>query len=432
MMGDPPIVQQPQMQAPAPSILQGQPQAPPPIDPRAAFAPRAISPEETAYQEAMASYKPAKPPSTLASILAIATGGMSLVPGALKQSVENKNWQHGVEAKKIAAESAEKRAQQGISIGADISVDDWRNAQAENTRLKEENAKSLGNRKLELAAAKQKALEQNRKDRLDLDKLATQQRDPMAILDWLDASDVKEDPDDPDIQKTTKEERKRLWDEYKGKMTPDEKVALQNRMVQSKLDLLSSPDNVAKASSIAGNRSMAVAQGAIDVKTDPENIKKEQELMAAKDAVTRSQVSKGAAEKSKIALERYPDIMSQLNTASDKIFGNRWKDFQAGTLGKGAEEFEPLRLNIGLLQSLIAQIHVQRTGAVILQKFEGLFNAKQMDRKTLQNGLIEMKKWLEAYARNPNDPKLDKGVPTQVNAPGSTGGFDWSSIRRAK
>jgi hypothetical protein len=73
---------------------------------------------------------------------------------------------------------------------------------------------------------------------------------------------------------------------------------------------------------------------------------------------------------------------------------------------------------------------VQRTGAVILKKFEGLFNADKMNKATLTSGLKELKYWLDAYAKNPNAPPggdLDrgnvpgvtsvKGLPS-VNAPG--------------
>ena len=65
-----------------------------------------------------------------------------------------------------------------------------------------------------------------------------------------------------------------------------------------------------------------------------------------------------------------------------------------------------------------------------MHKFEGLFNAKQMDKETLTAGLNELKKWLEAYAKSPNDASLDTKTESgpQVNPPGKKGGIDWSKI----
>ena len=171
----------------------------------------------------------------------------------------------------------------------------------------------------------------------------------------------------------------------------------------------------------AGAKAGSTAQAVMNVKTNEDNIQKQtnlaQRLIDAKAAAKRSEQAVAASDKAKIALDQYPRIMSELNELSELPFADRWKNFLAGTVGNNPE-FEPIRLNVGLLQSLVAQIHVQRTGAVILKKFEGLFNADKMNKATLTSGLKELKYWLDAYAKNPNAPPggdLDRG-----NVPGVT------------
>ena len=186
------------------------------------------------------------------------------------------------------------------------------------------------------------------------------------------------------------------------------------------------PETPVAAARTAGARAGATTTAQIDAKTTDDAIAKQKKLKeamtGAQEFAKRSQQSQAASEKAKIALDQYPRIMDEIETASDKPFGDRFKDFMTGTIGTEAE-FAPLRLDVGLLQSLVAQIHVQRTGAVILQKFEGLFNAKQMDRATLKASLTELKYWLAAYAKNPNAPAggdLDKGrVPGVTPMSGS-------------
>lgn len=170
-----------------------------------------------------------------------------------------------------------------------------------------------------------------------------------------------------------------------------------------------------------GAKTKVAAQANIDVKTDPANIKREADLTRARSLATLTNNEKDTMRGAQVALQAFPDIRAQLPLASDKMFGNRWNDFLTGTIGKDPE-FAPLRENLGLLQSLVAKLHVGSRGSVhILNKFETLMNAKEMDRDTLTSSLNELEKWLSRYAKSPEgtDPAtiLDESSrpPIKVN-----------------
>lgn len=158
---------------------------------------------------------------------------------------------------------------------------------------------------------------------------------------------------------------------------------------------------------LAGSKTKTTEQAKIDVTTAPENVKKVAELTRAKSIANITSDEKNTIRSAQHALGAFPDIESQLTTASDKIFGNRWNEFMTGTLGNDPE-FAPLRVNIGMLQTLVAKLHVGSRGSVhILNHFQTLFNAKQMDRATLAAALPELKKWLVRYSKMPSGTAPD-------------------------
>ncbi len=151
----------------------------------------------------------------------------------------------------------------------------------------------------------------------------------------------------------------------------------------------------------AGAKSAATTQANINVKTAPANIKKEADLQRAMSLATLTTNEKDTIRGAQIALQALPDIKGQLPTASDKIFGNRWQEFMTGKLGNDPE-FAPLRTNIGMLQTLVAKLHVGSRGSVhILNHFMTLFNAKEMTRDTLSSSINELEKWLVRYSKAP-------------------------------
>jgi hypothetical protein len=150
------------------------------------------------------------------------------------------------------------------------------------------------------------------------------------------------------------------------------------------------------------DKAKATKTGQLEAETDPEMIERQAQLKRALNLATVTGHEKETTVAASRALDAFPDIYKQLPTASERIFGDRWRDFLTGSVGQDPE-FAPLRLNLGMLQSLVAKIHVgSRGNSHILKKFEGLFNAKQMNRDTLASSIKELHKWLTRYATLPN------------------------------
>lgn len=223
------------------------------------------------------------------------------------------------------------------------------------------------------------------------------------------------------------------------KINPKETTA---EKTQAAIDVKSTPENLEKQAKTSRAVGYAGASGRVaadtspeairgraaqaeaiqDVKTTPEAIARQAALTRARSLATLTTNEKDTIRGAQVALQAFPDIREQLPTASDKIFGNRWQEFLTGTLGHDPE-FAPLRENLGLLQSLVAKLHVGSRGSVhILNKFETLFNAKEMDRDTLNSSLNELEKWLIRYAKAPGGTSPDD-VHDDI---------DWSKIKVVK
>ena len=318
------------------------------------------------------------------------------------------DWQRQTGQLKTASDIDTELQRQSVQKAVAQTGAEYKGITAEQNQQKIDTSKTV-------AASKQKHLEQLGKYTEWKMLPENQKKDDLQYLMNL----PPEEQADALKMMTTIKQAGHETDEQKTQAAVDKANALAKNAITN-------PD-IAKATAItAGTRAGATTTAQIDAKTTDDAIAKQKKLKeamtGAQEFAKRSQQSQAASEKAKIALDQYPRIMDEIETASDKPFGDRFKDFMTGTVGTEAE-FAPLRLDVGLLQSLVAQIHVQRTGAVILQKFEGLFNAKQMDRATLKASLIELKYWLDAYAKNPNAPAggdLDKGrVPGVTPMSGS-------------
>jgi hypothetical protein len=404
------------------------------------FAPLSATPAEAAYQKGLPiPQRQDYQAHGLHRVLNAIAGGFSGAAGhpevgaqLAQRPYENAvaNWQRQTGQLKTASDIDVELQRQGVQKAVAQTGAAYKDITAE------QNQQKIDQNRDKLLSLHQRyaSLENLRQQEIDLKKkVEAGKKNPEELAEWLGGLDIA----DPNERAIAAKQRAELWQEYKATKTPSQLAADEAAKKQADIDTQAKnlPTLTAIGAATSGAKAGATTEAQIAAKTSDENIEKQKKLkasiMAVQEATKISQQSKAGSEKAKIALSRYPDIMSQLSTASDKLFGNRFQDFLAGNLGKGAEEFEPLRLNIGLLQSIIAQIHVQRTGAVILHKFEGLFNAKQMDKDTLTAGLNELKKWLEAYAKNPNDPSLDtkaEASTPSVNPPGKKSGIDWSKI----
>lgn len=66
----------------------------------------------------------------------------------------------------------------------------------------------------------------------------------------------------------------------------------------------------------------------------------------------------------------------------------RWNDFLAGTYGAGDADYQKLKTDIGLANTLLMNVHVgSRGGSYLLEHFEDMANAKKMDAATLRAGI---------------------------------------------
>lgn len=110
--------------------------------------------------------------------------------------------------------------------------------------------------KINLAHQKQNSLEQYRKDEQQLKKyVADKKTDPIAIANWLDASDIA----DPEEKEIVKKRRQELWREEKAgvRQTPEEAKALTTAREEAKVDVALSPKGKEAAAVTSGARAGA-------------------------------------------------------------------------------------------------------------------------------------------------------------------------------
>ena len=68
--------------------------------------------------------------------------------------------------------------------------------------------------------------------------------------------------------------------------------------------------------------------------------------------------------------------------------GNRWNEFDAGTLGSGDQRYIALRTDAKLLSTALMQAHVgSKGGESIMEHFQGLADAGKMDGDTLKTAI---------------------------------------------
>ena len=305
-----------------------------------------------------------------------------------------RNLQLGKEQEEIEKQrfgEGEKSAELGIKRGTGESLDTARTLTAD---IKQQQA--------DTAASKAKSYEDNIAS-LTAHRTALEKK-------VSDLERIIEMPPGPD-----KEAAIKVYQQLK--QTQKETTA---EKVQQTIDVNADPKNLpklaatAKAKGVtpqaAAARASAVAQATQDVKTSDEAVSKQAKLARAKSLAILTTNEKDTIRGAQVALQAFPDIRSELKTASEDMFGNRWNEFTTGTLGSNPE-FAPLRENLGLLQTLVAKLHVGSRGSVhILNKFETLFNAKQMDKATLASSLDELEKWLVRYSKAP--PGTDPSTVT--------------------
>jgi hypothetical protein len=308
---------------------------------------------------------------------------------------------------------------------------------------KKQSDAALGEKKLDLATKEQASKD---KHRLELGKY-TEWKMNNPKLDDLQYFMSLPDEDVPAAIAMMKK-----VNETKGN-TPEAKGAIKAAQTQADINTKSLPENLRKEQQItaatgagsAGGRiagestpaalkgteqhAGAQAKGSGEAKTTPEMIKRDADLTRAKSFATLTTNEKDTIRGSQVALQAFPDIREQLVNASDKIFGNRWNDFMVGTLGKDPE-FVPLRTNIGMLQTLVAKLHVGSRGSVhILNHFVDLFNAKQMDREDLSTSLDTLEKWLVRYSKAPAGTQVTD-VPDEVPENVLEGGHTYEVIKK--
>jgi hypothetical protein len=160
-----------------------------------------------------------------------------------------------------------------------------------------------------------------------------------------------------------------------------------------------------KALAAEGASTRVRTQAAQDVKTSPEAIDAQARLARAKSLATLTTNEKDVSRKAQIALQAFPDIKRDLDSASDTLFSDRWKEFKTKTLGtEDSQKYSALRANVELMQTLVAQIHTGNRGvSKILDKFTDLFNVNKMTKQTFSDTMDAVKVWIERYAQLPNN-----------------------------
>jgi hypothetical protein len=136
-----------------------------------------------------------------------------------------------------------------------------------------------------------------------------------------------------------------------------------------------------------------------------------------------------AADSSKVSIARQLISPNGLLTNTQKdleafkpeeltAIGNRWNEFEAGTLGSGDPRYIALRTDARLLSTALMQAHVGSRGSEsIMEHFEGLANAGKMSGDTLRTALETERRYVEEKAMLPNSASTQPKQPTKQNQP---------------
>jgi hypothetical protein len=120
-----------------------------------------------------------------------------------------------------------------------------------------------------------------------------------------------------------------------------------------------------------------------------------------------------AADQSKVSIARQLISPNGLLTNTEKdlaafkpeeltAIGNRWNEFEAGTLGSGDPRYIALRTDARLLSTALMQAHVGSRGSEsIMEHFEGLANAGKMDGDALKTALQTERRYVTEKAMLP-------------------------------
>jgi len=99
---------------------------------------------------------------------------------------------------------------------------------------------------------------------------------------------------------------------------------------------------------------------------------------------------------------------------------SRWAEFMAGKVGAPNPEFTRLRLNMGLLQTLLMRMHVGARGGVqIMEHFKDLVDAGKQSPENLRAALVEIDAYADSVAQAhgvgttpaPAQPAVDVRLP---------------------
>ena len=97
-----------------------------------------------------------------------------------------------------------------------------------------------------------------------------------------------------------------------------------------------------------------------------------------------------AAPKVKNLVNRIVPTLQALSRDLGPI-GGRWNDFMTGKIGVENEEYNKLRVNVGLLTTLLMRMHVGARGSnVIMQKFDNLIGLGYQDPRNLLAAIGEI------------------------------------------
>lgn len=388
----------------SPTMLQGALNRTPNFDPRP-VTPRALTPaEQESYPiPRREDYAPTRLRTILNAIVAGGVGikdpkfgfqlGSELSDRPYNQAVERyqaltADQKRRIGIEKEARSDAEQAAERGIKAGTAQENELWKDSTLDINRYKARTGEERAQGYLQDTASKI----ERRKASINFDKWK-QDNPKLDDFQYILATD---DPEEQaarlksykEFKSASEKDLQRIEDESKARAEGTAKGNL-------------TPSGIKAAELLPGVKTESSTTGRIKAETTPEAIDAQAKLTRARSLATLTTNEKDTITGATHALQAFPDIRSQLPTASNKIFGNRWQDFVTGKLGTDPE-FAPLRLNLGMLQSLTAKLHVGSRGSVhILNKFETLFNAKEMDRDTLAASLDELEKWLTRYSKMP-------------------------------
>ena len=111
--------------------------------------------------------------------------------------------------------------------------------------------------------------------------------------------------------------------------------------------------------------------------------------------------------------------------------GNRWNEFDAGTLGSGDQRYIALRTDAKLLSTALMQAHVgSKGGESIMEHFQGLADAGKMDGDTLKTAIQTERRYVTEKAMLPtaqgrqSEQKAPSVVPAGAFAHRTNGVID--------